>query len=136
MWFKSIESLNQCWLFKTTCEANAPFCVHSTSHPPSFPQLCRPKLVQQDAFSLLHPPFQPLNSDIFRNHSLISSFNDLIENLFRPLMEVTADPSSHPALHKFLQYVTGFDSVDDESKPETTFFDKDSALPQVSFIIC
>lgn len=68
--------------------------------------------------------------DIFRNHSLISSFNDLIENLFRPLMEVTADPSSHPDLHKFLQYVTGFDSVDDESKPETTFFDKDSALPQ------
>jgi AMP deaminase len=26
--------------------------------------------------------------------------------------------------------VTGFDSVDDESKPETSFFDKDSALPQ------
>lgn len=68
--------------------------------------------------------------DIFRNHNLIASFNELIENLFRPLMEVTADPNSHPDLHKFLQYVTGFDSVDDESKPETSFFDKDSPLPQ------
>ena len=31
--------------------------------------------------------------------------------------------SSHPDLHRFLQYVTGFDSVDDESKPENAMFD-------------
>ena len=36
----------------------------------------------------------------------------------RPLFEVTVDPSSHPALHHFLQLVVGFDMVDDESKPE------------------
>ena len=36
--------------------------------------------------------------------------------LHRP--QVTINPASHPALHKFLKYVVGFDSVDDESKPE------------------
>ena len=31
--------------------------------------------------------------------------------------------SSHPDLHRFLQHVSGFDSVDDESKPENSMFD-------------
>ncbi|OTF70093.1 hypothetical protein BLA29_008366 [Euroglyphus maynei] len=35
-----------------------------------------------------------------------------------PLFEVTNNPNSHPELHVFLNYVTGFDSVDDESKHE------------------
>jgi AMP deaminase len=39
-------------------------------------------------------------------------------DIFEPLYEVTKDPSSHPNLHIFLQRVIGFDSVDDESKPE------------------
>ena len=47
----------------------------------------------------------------------------IIKCLFQPLFEVTIDPSSHPDLHKFLQYVSGFDSVDDESKPENGMFD-------------
>jgi AMP deaminase len=38
--------------------------------------------------------------------------------VFRPLFEVTLDPTSHPHLHKFLRQVSGFDSVDDESRPE------------------
>jgi len=38
-------------------------------------------------------------------------------DLFQPLYEVTLNPSSNPKLHKFLQQVVGFDSVDDESKP-------------------
>lgn len=42
-----------------------------------------------------------------------------------PLFEVTADPQSHPELDKFLRYVIGFDSVDDESKPEYPMIDKD-----------
>ena len=41
-----------------------------------------------------------------------------IPDVFQPLFEVTKDPSSHPELHVFLQRVVGFDSVDDESKPE------------------
>lgn len=43
---------------------------------------------------------------------------DLSLDVFRPLFEVTKDPTSHPELHIFLQRVVGFDSVDDESKAE------------------
>jgi len=45
-------------------------------------------------------------------------------DLFRPLFEVTQDPTSHPELHIFLQRVVGFDSVDDESKPERRIYKK------------
>lgn len=47
--------------------------------------------------------------------------------LHRP--KVTINPASHPALHKFLKYVVGFDSVDDESKPESSWFDRDTPTP-------
>ncbi|KAJ1936062.1 AMP deaminase, partial [Linderina macrospora] len=46
------------------------------------------------------------------------NFEQVLRNIFQPLFEVTRDPSSHPKLHVFLQRVVGFDSVDDESKPE------------------
>lgn len=46
-----------------------------------------------------------------------------------PLFEVTNNPNSHPELHVFLHYVTGFDSVDDESKHENPMFDKEITLP-------
>lgn len=42
----------------------------------------------------------------------------LVIDIFRPLFEVTIDPSSDPKLHRFLFQVIGFDCVDDESKPE------------------
>lgn len=44
--------------------------------------------------------------------------HQLIVNIFEPLFEVTRDPSTHPQLHLFLKHVSGFDLVDDESKPE------------------
>ncbi|KAL8596222.1 AMP deaminase 2 [Nucella lapillus] len=69
-------------------------------------------------------------SDVFKNNKLVSSFNDILINIFQPLFEVTRDPRSHPELHAFLQFVTGFDSVDDESKPEHIVFDRDSPLPE------
>lgn len=80
----------------------------------------------------------------------------MLENIFSPLFEVTVDPGSHPELHLFLQHVwslrlvdasrwtvglsclslfpvivqvVGFDSVDDESKPEQHIFNLDSPLP-------
>lgn len=37
---------------------------------------------------------------------------------------MTQNPSSHPKLHVFLQRVCGFDSVDDESKPERRTYKK------------
>merc|ERR1712088_933163 len=67
--------------------------------------------------------------DIYKVNGLIQNFAEIIDNLFRPLFEVTKDPNSHPALHRFLQYVIGFDSVDDESKPENPMFDRDVPTP-------
>jgi adenosine deaminase len=45
-------------------------------------------------------------------------------DVFQPLFEVTKDPTSHPELHVFLQRIVGFDSVDDESKPERRLYRK------------
>ncbi|GFS38292.1 AMP deaminase 2 [Nephila pilipes] len=67
--------------------------------------------------------------DVFRSNNLVQNFQQILENIFLPLFEVTAKPSSHPELHLFLRYVTGFDSVDDESKPENPSFDKDVNPP-------
>jgi len=68
--------------------------------------------------------------DVFKSNKLVQNFQEILENIFMPLFEVTNDPKSHPELHMFLQYVSGFDSVDDESKPENSMFDKDSPLPE------
>lgn len=67
--------------------------------------------------------------DIYKANNLVGNFEDIVNNLFRPLFEVTKDPNSHPALHRFLQYVIGFDSVDDESKPENPIFWSDVRPP-------
>ena len=68
--------------------------------------------------------------DIFKLNNLMSNFQEFLTNIFLPLFEVTNDPSSHPNLHRFLQYVVGFDSVDDESKPENPMIDKDTVRPE------
>lgn len=62
--------------------------------------------------------------DVYKSTDLISSFDQVIRNIFNPLFEVTMDPRTHPKLHIFLQRVVGFDSVDDESKPERRTFKK------------
>lgn len=59
----------------------------------------------------------------------MENFEQMLENLFLPLFEVTNNPNSHPELHVFLHYVTGFDSVDDESKHENPLFDKEIPTP-------
>ncbi|CAH0550694.1 unnamed protein product [Brassicogethes aeneus] len=69
--------------------------------------------------------------DIFKLNKVLSNFQEVVDNIFVPLFEVTAKPRSHPELHNFLQYVIGFDSVDDESKPEKNpLFDKDTPNPE------
>ncbi|XP_042906606.1 AMP deaminase 2 isoform X3 [Parasteatoda tepidariorum] len=67
--------------------------------------------------------------DIFKSNKLVNNFQEILDNIFMPLFEATNNPSSHPELHLFLKYVTGFDSVDDESKPENPMFDKDVTHP-------
>ena len=62
--------------------------------------------------------------DVYKSTGMMEDFHQVITNIFQPLFEVTKDPSSHPKLHIFLQRVVGFDSVDDESKPERRFYRK------------
>lgn len=56
--------------------------------------------------------------NVYKQMGIVKSVQNIIDNVFIPLFEVTIDPSSHPQLHVFLLMVVGFDLVDDESKPE------------------
>ncbi|KAK0487740.1 hypothetical protein IW261DRAFT_1558788 [Armillaria novae-zelandiae] len=62
--------------------------------------------------------------DVYKANGSIKTFEDIVINLFRPLFEVTKDPTTHPELHVFLQRVVGFDTVDDESKAERRIYKK------------
>ena len=58
---------------------------------------------------------------VYKKMGTVDSFGDMLHNIFSPLFEVTRDPASNPPLHAFLEALVGFDSVDDESKPEAHF---------------
>ncbi|KAI9346466.1 hypothetical protein BDR26DRAFT_855628 [Obelidium mucronatum] len=62
--------------------------------------------------------------NVYKAQNLLQNFQQLLENIYEPLFEVTRDPTTHPKLHIFLQRVIGFDSVDDESKPERRTYKK------------
>lgn len=67
--------------------------------------------------------------DIYRTNKMVNNFQDILTNIFVPLFEATIRPSSHPELNIWLQYVSGFDSVDDESKQENPMFDSLTPTP-------
>ncbi|XP_006089688.1 AMP deaminase 3 isoform X1 [Myotis lucifugus] len=69
--------------------------------------------------------------DIFRSKKLLPSFGKMLENIFLPLFEATINPQDHRELHLFLKYVTGFDSVDDESKHSDHMFSDKSPNPDI-----
>jgi len=52
---------------------------------------------------------------IYKSLGLVNTFQDMLDNIFKPLFEVTLDPSSNKELDCFLTQVSGFDCVDDES---------------------
>lgn len=54
--------------------------------------------------------------NVFKKIGFVKNFGELLGNIFGPLFEVTINPSANPKLHQFLQHLSGFDSVDDESK--------------------
>ncbi|GAX72628.1 hypothetical protein CEUSTIGMA_g84.t1 [Chlamydomonas eustigma] len=56
--------------------------------------------------------------NVYKETGVIENFQQMLDNIFEPLFEVTKDPSTHPQLHVLLSQVVGFDMVDDESKPE------------------
>ncbi|XP_045537690.1 AMP deaminase 2 [Papilio machaon] len=67
--------------------------------------------------------------DIFKSNKIMNNFQEFLSNIFQPLFEVTNDPNSNIELHKFLTHVVGFDSVDDESKPENPMLDAEVKVP-------
>ncbi|XP_015575300.1 probable AMP deaminase [Ricinus communis] len=56
--------------------------------------------------------------NVYKELGTVKSFQNILDNVFIPLFEVTINPSSHPQLHLFLMQVVGLDIVDDESRPE------------------
>ncbi|XP_057690348.1 AMP deaminase 3 [Corythoichthys intestinalis] len=68
--------------------------------------------------------------DIFRSKQLVPNFAKILENIFLPLFEATIHPQTHKELHVFLKYVSGFDSVDDESKHSDHMFSFRSPKPE------
>ncbi|KAL8509208.1 hypothetical protein ACS0TY_016404 [Phlomoides rotata] len=56
--------------------------------------------------------------NVYKEMGIVTSFQNILDNIFLPLFEVTVNPDSHPQLHLFLKQVVGLDLVDDESKPE------------------
>ena len=49
--------------------------------------------------------FAICRSDVYRSKNLVKNFQEMLENIFIPLFEVTVNPQSHPDLHKFLTQV-------------------------------
>ena len=43
--------------------------------------------------------------DIYKAQGLVDNFEQLLDNIFTPLFEVTVDPNTHPQLHLFLKTV-------------------------------
>lgn len=43
--------------------------------------------------------------NIYKEMGILESFESILYNVFKPLFEVTVDPTSHPQLHVFLKYV-------------------------------
>jgi AMP deaminase len=43
---------------------------------------------------------------IYKEMGILGSFENILENMFMPLFEVTVNPSSHPQLHVFLEQVS------------------------------
>ncbi|XP_041416942.1 AMP deaminase 3 isoform X2 [Xenopus laevis] len=67
--------------------------------------------------------------DIFKSKKILPDFGKMLENIFLPLFEATINPTDHKELYLFLNYVTGFDSVDDESKHNDHMFTYKSPNP-------
>ena len=83
-----------------------------------------PSVVRRIQRKWIDPQFRRYRPQyVFFYHDESSRIN-VWEDVFKPLFEVTKDPSSHPKLHVFLQRVIGFDTVDDESKTERRYHRK------------
>ncbi len=42
---------------------------------------------------------------VYKEQGIIETFEQMLDNIFTPLFEVTKDPNTHPQLHLFLKQV-------------------------------
>ncbi|XP_040472670.1 AMP deaminase 1 [Falco naumanni] len=68
--------------------------------------------------------------DVFRSKNFLPHFGKMLENIFVPVFEATINPRAHKELSVFLRHITGFDSVDDESKHSGHMFCTKSPKPE------
>jgi len=66
---------------------------------------------------------------VYKKSGQISSFSELLTNIFQPLFQITLNPSLNPRLHALLGAIVGFDSVDDESKSNDDTFASNFSSP-------
>ncbi|KAG5179298.1 hypothetical protein JKP88DRAFT_201107 [Tribonema minus] len=66
---------------------------------------------------------------VYKMQGEVDCFQDMIDRIFAPLFEVSVNPDANLPLHVFLKTVVGFDSVDDESKPEPIQLHPERYLP-------
>ncbi|CAN0925839.1 Probable AMP deaminase [Linum grandiflorum] len=52
----------------------------------------------------------PQLTNVYKEMGIVNSFQNILDNVFLPLFEVTVDPNSHPQLHMFLMHV-GFSLI-------------------------
>lgn len=53
----------------------------------------------------------------------------MIDNIFRPLFDITINPTIDPDLYQALFTIVGFDTVDDETKYENFYLDTLKTTP-------
>ncbi|KAJ7331804.1 hypothetical protein JRQ81_013984 [Phrynocephalus forsythii] len=67
--------------------------------------------------------------DVFRKKNFLPHFGKMLENIFLPVFQATINPQDNKELSVFLRHITGFDSVDDESKHSGHMFCTKSPKP-------
>lgn len=53
---------------------------------------------------------------IYSKTGQLQNFQQMLDNIFEPMFSATLKPESHPEIAAFLLQISGFDTVDDESK--------------------
>mmetsp|Transcript_37262 Transcript_37262/g.79099 ORF Transcript_37262/g.79099 Transcript_37262/m.79099 type:complete len:731 (-) Transcript_37262:262-2454(-) len=66
---------------------------------------------------------------LYRETGMLTSFKDMLQNIFEPIFEATLHPEKYPEVADFLKEVSGFDSVDDESASSGRTFSSKDRMP-------
>lgn len=70
---------------------------------------------------------------LYKTTGQLNHFGEMLENIFGPIFEATIFPERYPDVAEFLQHISGFDTVDDESrseKPVDRTFSSKNLTPQ------